>query len=468
MKKQNTASGNGMPRRDFLKVSALGAAAALTAPTLLASCAGGGKGAKLVPLKQPGEYYIPDLPDKAPDGRPLKAGVVGCGGRGSGAAQDFLKAANGVSIVALGDVFADRVQNTRKMLKDDFGQDIPDDKCFTGFDAYQKVIDAGVDVVLLCTPPAFRPQHFKYAVEKGVHSFLEKPVAVDAEGYRSIVASARVASSKNLSVVTGTQRHHQRSYLASYKKIMEGAIGQIRGGNVYWNQSQLWYRTKQAGWTDMEWMIRDWVNWTWLCGDEIVEQHVHNIDVFTWFSGLKPVSAIGVGSRQRRVTGDGYDNFSIDFEFENGIHLHSMCRQIDGTPGKVTEIIQGTRGVWYGGDNSDHHIVDREGNEIWRYDKAAMEGVEGVGGAYAEHNPYVLEHVNLVASIRGGEPVNQAEETAISSLAGIMGRDAAYTGALVTWEEESAKTHGIVPEVLALTDLDMSVYKVPVPGTAKS
>jgi predicted dehydrogenase len=249
---------------------------------------------------------------------------------------------------------------------------------------------------------------------------------------------------------------------------MEGAIGEIRGGNVYWNQSQLWYRTKQAGWTDMEWMLRDWVNWTWLGGDEIVEQHVHNIDVFTWFSGLKPVSAIGVGSRQRRVTGDGYDNFSIDFEFPGGIHLHSMCRQIDGTPGKVTEIIHGTRGTWYGGDNSDHHIVDLEGNEVWRYDKAGMEGVEGAAGQYSVHNPYVLEHVNLVASIRAGKPVNQAEETAISSLTGIMGRDAAYTGALVTWDEESAKTHGIVPADPKLEDMDMSVYKVPVPGTAKA
>jgi predicted dehydrogenase len=464
MKNEKKVTAGSMPRRDFLKVSALGAAAALTAPAFLASCAGGAGsgGAKLVPLKQPGESYIPELPDKAPDGKPLKAGLVGCGGRGTGAAVNFLRAANGVEIVALGDVFADRLQSTRDRLKKDFNTDIADNMCFLGFDSYQKVIDSGIDVVLLVTPPAFRPQHFKYATDKGIHSFLEKPVAVDAEGYRSMVATARIAASKNLCVVTGTQRHHQRSYIASYQKIMEGTIGEIRGGNVYWNQNQLWFRTKQAGWTDMEWMIRDWVNWTWLCGDEIVEQHVHNIDVFTWFSGLKPISAVGVGSRQRRVTGDGYDNFSIDFEFENGIHLHSMCRQIDGASGKNTEIIQGTKGVWYGGDNYDHHIVDLAGNEIWRFDKAAMEA------QFTQNDPYTLEHVNWISHIRSGQPINQAEETAISTLAGVMGRDAAYTGATVTWDEESAKTHGIVPETLRFENVDMSKYAVPVPGTAKS
>jgi predicted dehydrogenase len=461
MKKATKTNNGGMPRRDFLKVSALGAAAAIAAPSFLSSCAGGGAGASgSVALKQPGEYYIPELPDKAPDGKPLKAGLIGCGGRGTGAAANFLSAANGVSIVALGDVFDDRLQSAREKLTADFNQDIADDMCFLGFDSYQKVIDSGVDVVILCTPPAFRPLHFKYATDKGVHSFLEKPVSVDAEGYRSMVATARVAASKNLCVVTGTQRHHQRSYVASYQKIMEGMIGEIRGGNVYWNQNQLWFREKQAGWTDMEWMIRDWVNWTWLCGDEIVEQHVHNIDVFTWFSGLKPIAATGVGSRQRRVTGDGYDNFSIDFEFEKGIHLHSMCRQIDGCSSNVSEMIQGTKGIWYGGGD-DPYIVDFEGNELWRFDKEAAET------QFTQNDPYTLEHVNWISHIRSGQPINQAEETAISTLAGIMGRDAAYTGATVTWDEESAKTHGIVPENPMLENMDMSKYAVPVPGKSE-
>ena len=459
MKKEKRTNAGGMPRRDFLKVSALGAAAAITAPSLLASCgAGSGGSAQIVPLKQPGEYYIPELPDKAPDGKPLKAGLVGCGGRGTGAAANFLSAANGVSIVALGDMFADRLQGARTKLQNDFGQTIDDDKCFTGVDAYKKVIDSGVDVVIVATPPAFRPFHFKYATDKGVHSFLEKPVAVDAEGYRSIVATARVAASKNLSVVTGTQRHHQRSYVASFQKIMEGMIGEIRGANVYWNGTQPWWRDKQPGWTDMEWMLRDWVNWTWLSGDHIVEQHVHNIDVFTWFSGLKPIKAIGFGSRLRRISGDQYDNFSVDFEYENGIHVHSMCRQISGVANKITEIIYGTKGVWYGGDNADHHIVDLDGNEIWRFDKAAAEA------AYTQHDPFTLEHVNWISHIRSGQPINTAEEPAISSLAAIMGRDSAYTGAEVTWEETSARTHGIVIENPVLENVDMSKYAVPVPG----
>jgi predicted dehydrogenase len=458
MKKEKSTNAGAMPRRDFLKVSALGAAAAVAAPSLFASCAGGDSGSKLVALKQPGEYYIPELPDKAPDGKELKAGLIGCGGRGTGAAANFLNAANGVSIVAMGDMFEDRLQGARRYLQEDLGQTIADDKCFTGADAYKKVIDSGVDVVIVATPPAFRPFHFQYATEKGVHAFLEKPIAVDGEGYRMVIATARVAASKNLCVVTGTQRHHQRAYVASYQKIMEGMIGEVRGGNVYWNGSQPWWRDKQADWTDMEWMLRDWVNWTWLSGDHIVEQHVHNLDVFTWFSGMKPVKAIGFGSRLRRISGDQYDNFSIDFEYENGIHLHSQCRQMAGVDGKITEIIQGTKGVWYGGDNYDHHIVDLAGNEIWRFDEAAAKA------AYTQHDAFTLEHVNWISHIRSGQPINTAEETAISSLTAVMGRDTAYTGREVTWEETSAKTHGIVIENPVLEDVDMSKYTVPVPG----
>ncbi len=463
MKKEKESKKGGMLRRDFLKMSALGIAAAAAAPSILASCVGGEGGSRkggAGPLKEPGTYYIPELPDKAPDGKPLKAGLVGCGGRGIGAASDFLNAANGVTITALGDVFPDRLQDARNRLKNDFNITVDDANCFLGFDSYKNVIDSGVDVVLLVTPPGFRPLHFKYATEKGVHSFLEKPIAVDTDGYRSVMATARQAAAKNLSVVTGTQRHHQRSYVESYKKIMDGAIGEITGGNVYWNQGQLWYRTKQKEWTDMEWMIRDWVNWTWLSGDEIIEQHVHNIDVFTWFSGLKPINATGVGSRQRRVTGDGYDNFSIDFEFENGIHLHSMCRQIDGCSNNVSETIHGTRGVWYGGGN-DPYITDLKGNVVWKFDR------EGAEAQYSQNNPYVLEHVDLISHIRSGKPVNQAEETAVSTLAGIMGREAAYTGKTLSWDETSAMAMNLVPESPKLEDMDMSKYKVPVPGTGK-
>jgi predicted dehydrogenase len=322
------------------------------------------------------------------------------------------------------------------------------------------VIDSGVDVVIVATPPAFRPIHFQYATQQGKHSFLEKPIWVDPAGYRTIMVTAKQAAAKNLCVITGTQRHHQRNYVESYKQIMDGAIGEITGGVVYWNQSMLWYNERQKAWSDCEWMIRDWVNWKWLSGDHIVEQHVHNIDVFTWFSGLKPVSAVGFGSRQRRLTGDQYDNFSIDFVMENGVHLHSMCRQIDGCANNVSEFIQGTKGSW-STENGETVIKDLTGKVVWKYDGEA----EKVN--YKQTNPYVLEHVNWVNHIRGKKPIEQASETAISNMAAIMGRESAYTGAQTTWTEMTASPLDYTPKDLNMGKMDMSTFVVPVPGTKK-
>ena len=443
-----------MNRRSFLTASAAAGAAGLLGGALLTSCSND----KQKPLRQPGSYYIPELPDKAIDGRPLKAGLIGCGGRGNGAVDNLLEAAGGITITALGDVFPDRVEGTRKSIAEKYGQEVPADHCFTGFDAYQKVIDSGVDMVIVATPPVFRPILFQYATSKGVHSFLEKPICVDAKGYRTIMATAKQAEAKGLSVVTGTQRHHQRAYVESFKKIQEGLIGEITGGNVYWNQGMLWYRERQAGWSDMEWMIRDWVNWKWLSGDHIVEQHVHNIDVFTWMLGAHPVKATGVGSRQRRVTGDQYDNFSIDFEFGSGIHMHSFCRQIDGCSSNVSEFVQGTKGSW---NSEDFAIRDLQGNILWQYDEEAAKA------EFAQHNPYVLEHVDWVNHIRKGEAHVEAAETGQSSLAGTMGREAAYTGKTITWDEISASEMDYMPEKLELGPMDMSKYTVPVPGTGK-
>ncbi len=446
-----------MDRRSFLGVSSMiGVAGVVGGSALLSSCAG--KGDKLVPLKNPGEYYIPELPDKAVEGRELKVGLIGCGGRGNGAIINLLDAADGITVAALGDVFPDRIESTRAKLKEKKGIEVPDDKCFTGFDAYQKVIDSGVDMVILTTPPVFRPVHFQYATSKGVHSFLEKPISVDAKGYRTIMATAKQAEAKGLSVVTGTQRHHQRAYVASYQKIQEGLIGEITGGNVYWNQSMLWYRERQKGWSDMEWMIRDWVNWKWLSGDHIVEQHVHNIDVFTWMIGKHPLKATAFGSRQRRITGDQYDNFSVDFEFENGVHLHSMCRQIDGCSNKVSEFVQGTKGSW---NSEDFAIRNLQGEIIWQYDEEAAKA------EFTQHNPYVLEHVDWVNHIRKGTTHVEAGETGMSSLAGAMGREAAYTGQTVLWDDISASELDYMPEKLELGPMDMSKHTVPVPGSPK-
>lgn len=239
---------------------------------------------------------------------------------------------------------------------------------------------------------------------------------------------------------------------------MEGFIGEITGGIVYWNQSMLWYRKREKDWSEAEWMIKDWVNWKWLSGDHVVEQHVHNIDVFTWFSGLKPVSAVGFGSRQRRVTGDQYDNFSIDFVMENGIHLHSMCRQIDGCANNVSEFIQGTKGSWSTGNN-ETVIKDPTGKVIWKYDYEA----EKV--ACKQTNPYVLEHINWINHIRSNQPIDQASETAVSNMAAVMGRESAYTGTQTTWEEMTASPLDYTPSDLNLGKMDMSTFVVPVPGS---
>ncbi|MBR4130366.1 MAG: Gfo/Idh/MocA family oxidoreductase [Bacteroidaceae bacterium] len=445
----------GMSRRSFLTGAATVGAAAVAAPALLASCSGKGK---LTPLKKEGEYYVPELPDKAIEGRELKVGLIGCGGRGSGAIINLLDAADGIKVTALGDVFEDRLNDVRNRLINERGQEVPQENCFVGFDAYKQVIDSGVDMVILTTPPVFRPEMFKYATEKGVHSFLEKPICVDPKGYRSVMATAKQAQAKGLSVVVGTQRHHERRYVEANKQIQAGLIGEITGGNVYWNQGMLWYRQREAGWTDMEWNIRDWVNWKWLSGDHIIEQHVHNIDVFLWMSGLKPVSATAFGSRQRRVTGDQYDFFSTDFTMENGIHMHSMCRQIDGCSSKVSEFIQGSKGSW---DSETNEIKDLEGNVIWKYDE------EKLREEFQQFDPYTLEHVDWVNHIRKGTAHEEATDCAASCMAGIMGREAAYTGQTVTWDEMTQSPIDYLPEKLELGPLDLASMTVPVPGSGQ-
>ena len=442
-----------MNRRDFLQASTLlGVGGLVGTSALLSAC---NDGNKLTPLKQPGEFYVPELPDMAIDGKELKVGLVGCGGRGSGAVANLLEAANGIKVHALGDTFADLLEGLKKNLKEKRNQDVPAENCFIGFDAYKKVIDSGVDMVILATPPVFRPVHFQYAVQKGVHAFLEKPIAVDPKGYRIIMAAAKQALAKNLSVVTGTQRHHQRPYVEANKLIQAGTIGEITGGNVYWNQSMLWYRNREDKWSDMEWMIRDWVNWKWLSGDHIVEQHVHNIDVFLWMTGLKPVKATAFGARHRRVTGDQYDMFSVDFEMENGIHMHSMCRQINGCANNVSEFIQGTKGSW---NSVYHEIKDLEGNVIWKFDEEAAKA------QYQQHDPYTLEHVDWVNHIRRGTAHDEAEACGISCLAGVMGREAAYTGATVNWDEISASKQDYLAEFkqeLGKQDMEKCVVMVP-------
>ena len=311
----------GVSRRGFLSSAVkAGTVGALATGAILSAC-----GESKLSYADLG---LPDMLDQAPDGKKLKAGLVGCGHRGTGAALNFLAAGNGLEIVALADVFEDQLNDCRAKLAEK-NVKIEDKNCFIGFDSYQKLIDSGVDVVLLATPPHFRPDHFEACVKAKKHVFMEKPIAVDPVGVRKILAASKKAEAFGLNVICGTQRRHQRDYVESFAQVANGAIGEILAAKAYWNQAHVWYKERDPGQTDMEHMMRNWNNFTWLSGDHIVEQHVHNIDVINWFAQKTPQFAVGFGSRQRRKTGDQFDNFSIDFNYGNGFSMHSMCRQID-------------------------------------------------------------------------------------------------------------------------------------------
>jgi len=400
---------------------------------------------------------LPPFRDQAPDGKPLKAALIGCGGRGTGAAINFLNAGPNLKITMLVDLFPDRIAACREAIKKNIGDEISDENCILGFDGFAKAIDSDVDIIILATPPHFRPEHFVAAIEARKHVFMEKPVAVDPVGARMIIASSKKAEALGLIVGTGTQRRHQRDYVATYKQVYEGAIGEILSANCYWNQEQLWYREPQKKWTEMEYMIGDWVNWTWLSGDHIVEQHVHNIDVINWFTGLRPVKALGFGARHRRVTGDQYDLFSIDFEYENEIRVHSMCRQISGCDVNVSEYIRGTEGY----SNCKNTIYNMDGSIKWQYEYPKDE--EGKSTDSVNISPYDQEHIDLVTAIRENKPYTEAENTAISTMAAIMGRISAYTGKETTWEEMMGSNFKLGPKEYNMGPVDVG-KEIPVPG----
>jgi myo-inositol 2-dehydrogenase / D-chiro-inositol 1-dehydrogenase len=431
--------------RDAASVAALGA---IGAGVLLQSCSND-RSKKVVE---------PAFLDRAPDGPVLKAGLIGCGGRGTGAAINYLNAGPNLQITALGDVFQDRLDRCRKQLIENNNAEVADEQCFVGFDAYQKVIESDVDIIILATPPFFRPAHFDAAVRARKHVFMEKPVAVDPVGARSIMASARMAEAAGLKVVTGTQRHHQRDYVTTFEHIKSGAIGDIISANCYWNQSQLWYVNPQADRTEMENMLRDWVNWIWLSGDHIVEQHMHNIDVINWFKGNHPVKSVGFGGRHRRVTGDQYDFFSVDFVYDDGMHMHSMCRQINDCANNVSELIHGTKGR----SNCSNWIEDLKGERVWDFSYPLDES--GQPSHRAMISPYDQEIIDLVAAIRNNTPLNEAEQCAVSTLTAIMGRISAYTGKEVTWEEMMNSNLRLGPSEMDFGPVDVQKV-IPVSGS---
>lgn len=442
-------SKNQLSRRNFLGKSALIGAAGVAGISALSSCAQ--KNTNEV------DYEFPPLLDKAPDGKKLRAGLVGCGNRGTGAALNFLAAGNDLHLVALGDVFEDKVWDCRRKLKKQ-RVEVPEKNCFWGFDAYKSVLDVDLDIVIFATPPHFRPMHFDAAVKAKKHIFLEKPVCVDPVGARQIMATAKKAENLGLTVITGTQRRHQRDYNETYKQVAQGAIGELTAAKAFWMQSHVWFRTREEGWTDMEYMIRNWNNFCWLSGDHILDTHVHNIDIINWFMGKHPEQAVGFGGRAHRLTGDQYDFFSIDFEFGKGVFSHSFSRQIDGCANKLGERIMGTEGY----TNCKNTIYNPDGSVKWTYDYPKNK--DGRSTGVVKVSPYVQEHIHLVTSIRTNKPVVEAERTAISTLTAIMGRTAAYTGQKVTWEEMMNSTMKLGPKSYNLGNVDME-FPVPVPGT---
>jgi predicted dehydrogenase len=414
-----------MKRRDFLTNSALagtGLSLGLASAASLTSCTANNEGAKTKPVT-PEEAGMFSFVNVAPDGKPLKAALIGNGGRGTGAAMQFLKAGPNLSLVALADVFKDKQDESRALLKKQAGVEVPDANCFTGFDAWRKVLDMPeVDVVLLCTPPHFFPEYFRAAVEAGKHIFIEKPGAIDPVGVRTLLAASKVAKSKGLSIVAGVQRRHQLRYWEAYMQVRNGLIGDITHATARWDSSASWFKTRRPEWSDMEYCLRNWYNINWLMGDVPLGYVIHNIDVVTWFLGDRPVRVSGYGGCARRSTGDMYDFFSMDYVYADNKTMLATTRQIDGCSNDISEKIYGSKGIV---DLPEGRILDYSGNVLWQYDKTT----------HPEKDPYEQEHIHLVESIRLNKPINQGEDLAYSSMITLMGREAAYTGKTITWEE---------------------------------
>jgi len=420
------ADKHGVSRRDFMQ-GALTAGAAVGGLTILGAAARGA----------PKKSYT--------------AGLVGCGGRGRGAMINHLDAAKhlgiDVKITALCDVYPDRLQQARDRLKID-KMDIPDDRCFTGYSGYKKLIDTDVDIVLLATAPVFRPLHFETAVKAGKHVFMEKPVCVDPVGGQRIVAAGEAAKAKNLGVVAGTQRRHQGTYLGAKKLIDDGAIGTIWGGVVYWTGAKSWVVDRTEGMSDIDYITRNWINFFEMSGDHIIEQHVHNIDVMCWFMGGPPSLAVSFGGRARRKTGNCYDFFATDYSYQKGaIHVTSACRQITGAWSRVAEQFVGEKGLMKSG-------------RIKLHSKEKIKAPDFPG---QHRNPYVQEHVALLDSILKEKPLNEASQIAESTLVGVMGRLSAYTGQPIRYSDVAEADGRFGKLALAPSAEDFETGKVTIP-----
>ena len=424
-------------RRSFVKKTTIGAGALLAVP------------------------YSVDAMVNVGNVKKLKLCVVGCGGRGTGAAVQALRADKDVELVAMADAFQDPLDNSLKSIKEELDGEIKvnvkQKNKFVGFDAFKKAIDIS-DVVILASPPGFRPLHFEYAINNDKHVFMEKPVAVDAFGVRRVLNSAKLATQKKLNVVVGLQRRYQKNYLALMDRVRKNDIGKIISGQVYWNSPGVWVRKRRNGQSEMEYQMRNWYYFNWLCGDHILEQHIHNIDVANWILNEYPVSANGMGGREVRKGldhGQIFDHHYVEFNYSSGAVISSQCRHQPGTNRNVSERFQGTKGSVSFKKNK---IIDLNGNEIYSYKQ---------GG---DKSPYQIEHDKLFKSIRDGNVINDGEYGAKSTLTAIMGRMATYTGQEIKWNQIMESDQNLVPDNLDWSSTPPVIpnsegkYPIPIPG----
>jgi predicted dehydrogenase len=433
----NTPNPGSASRRDFLKTATVAAGAAVVSNLSLAPAV------------------------HAAGSDQIKVGLIGCGGRGNGAAENVLDSAKGVTIHAIGDVFQFQVDGAKNHLNNYAKRDSVKQmgnsvdvagRVFAGLDAYKQVIDSGANYIILATTPGFRPIHLQAAVAAGKNIFTEKPVGVDGPGIRKVLEAYEEARKKGLHIAAGTQRRHDPRYIETMKRIHNGEIGDVVGGRGYWMQGILWARDPKPNMSsDVAKQIWNWYNYTWLCGDHIVEQHVHNLDVLNWAIGTHPESAVGMGYRTRTDPRYGhiYDFFAIDYKYPKGVHTLSMCRQISDCRSEVGEYVVGTKG------SSVPHAHTINGKNVAPKVKRGF-------------TPYVQEHTDLIESIRtggqnGGKPLNELKQVAESTLTAIMGRMSAYTGKEVSWEQALNSKEDTMPKDLTM-DMSLPVTPVAMPG----
>jgi predicted dehydrogenase len=435
-------------RREFVKTTAM--------------LAGGAIG---IPLASKANYF-----SGADD--TIKVALIGCGGRGTGAAMQACLTKQNVKLVAMADAFRDRIDSCYKsLMADDLSDwsgvkgniknkiDVPEERKYTGFDGYKKAI-AHADVVILTTPPGFRPIHFEEAINMGKHVFMEKPVATDPAGVKKVLDMAEVAKQKKLNVVVGLQRHYQNSYRALYAK--KDMIGEITSAQAWWNNDGVWVNARKYNQTEMEYQMRNWYYFNWLCGDHITEQHIHNIDVVNWFKGAYPVKAQGMGGRQVRKGkdhGEIYDHHFVEFTYADGSVLNSQCRHIPGTMAKVDELLIGTKGKIFCGNAN---IKDHSGNLLFQFDKKT------------ENNPYQGEHDELFAAIAKNEyKFSDTENGAKSTMTSVLGRMATYSGQVMDWEKTLNSGISIMPKTFDWNAMPPTIpdedgrYPIAMPGKTK-